>query len=157
MEYDKEFEDYCMLSDITGRARDFAYNIWQAARSSKPEKQQIELKGGEWSIPGDFDVFHARTREKYRLSGHERKTEADAKKAAEAMRKRDRLAAFVYEHCGYEGEYKRKVCDNYIYLDMNGEYFFVQEDEFPYLCKQYMPEETAIWLCEKLNSGEIVL
>ena len=148
--YDKEFEDYfynatCKQGDSY---KDKMYYVWQAARAYKPEKEIVELQGGEYCVPIDFPD---------RSSGRERKTESDANKAAQAMRKRDRLAAFVYEHCGYECDYEIKGCDHYIYSDMNGEYFHVQEDEFPDLCKQYMPEETAIWLCEKLNSGEIVL
>ena len=154
--YDKEFEEffikiyYAKASDKLSIAelRELAYLVWKAARETKPEKKTIELEGGMY-----FTNIHGTATQ----SGQERKTEEDAIKAAELMRKRDRLAAFVYEHCGFEGEYKRQECDHYIYSGMNGEYSYVQEDEFPDLCKQYMPEDTAIWLCEKLNSGEIVL
>ena len=147
MEYDKEFENFWDKSELPFKTpKEFAYLIWQSSRAQKPEKQTIELQGGKHFVSTGLPD---------RQSGRERKTEEDAKKAAQAMRKRDRLAAFVYEHCGFEEEWGEQ-CNNYIYID-DGEYFFVQEDEFQDLCKQYMPESTAIWLCEKLNSGEIVL
>ena len=155
--YDKEFEEFWDNSVVPFKTqKDFAYLIWQSARAPKPKQETIELKGGEWSIPGDLYVFHEVTRKNYRDSGHERKTEEDAKKAAEAMRKRDRLAAFVYEHCGYEGEWIKGNCNCYIYLFYET-YKYNIEDCFPDLCKQYMPEATAKWLCEKLNSSKIVL
>ena len=136
--YDKEFEEFW---------KDIAYVIWQSARATKPEKQSIELKGGEVGVYTSVLNYN---------NGRDRKTEKDAQKAAEPMLKRDRLAAFVYEHCGFEGEWMDNG-NNYYLFSVDGVYDYVLEDEFPDLCKQYMPEETAIWLCEKLNSGEIVL
>lgn len=152
--YDQEFEDLWNNKYAGPATKEIAYEFWQAARRSN--KQTIELKGGVWSIPGDFDVYSTGTRENYRRSGHERNTLDAVKKAAELMRKRDRLAAFVYEHSGFEAEFGEQ-CNHYIYIDNDNEYCYVPEDEFPDLCKQYMPEETAKWLCEKLNSEEIVL
>ena len=149
--YDKDFEKFWnnirKIELQFKPPKDFAYLIWQSARATKPEKQSIELEGGE------FDVY---TSVLNNNNGRDRKTEKDAQKAAEPMLKRDRLAAFVYEHCGVESEFGEK-CNYYIYIDSDDEYCYVPEDEFPDLCKQYMPKETAIWLCEKLNSGEIVL
>ena len=156
MDYDQDFEDLWNSRYAWPPVKKTYYEVWQAAKATKPEKQKIELQGGVWAITGYLYVFHEVTCKKYRDSGRERKTEADAKKAAEAMRRRDRLAAFVYEHCGFEAEWG-KQCNHYIYIDNDGEYCYVPEAEFPVLCKQYMPKETAIWLCEKLNSGEIVL
>lgn len=146
--YDKEFEEFWGASEFQFiMPKYFAYAIWQSARSHNPEKQSIKLEGG------DFGVYTALLNNN---NGRERKTQSDANQAAQAMLKRDRLAAFVYEHCGFEEEFGEE-CDYYIYIDADGEYCYVPEDEFPDLCKQYMPEATAIWLCEKLNSGEIVL
>ena len=155
--YDQEFEKFWdlqkgALTDI----KSFAYLAWKAAIETKPENKKIELEGGEWFINGNNEIFTGDSSCDYRNSGHERKTKEDTIKAAELMRKRDRLAAFVYEHCGFEGEWNYE-CNHYIYIDADGEYCHVPEDEFPDLCKQYMPKDTAIWLCEKLNSGEIVL
>ena len=156
MEYDKEFDKFWESSYKGSKElKKIAYSVWEAAKAPKPEQKTIDLEGGEWYINQISNVVNYHSSKGSRLAGRERKTEEDAKKAAEAMRKRDRLAAFVYEHCGFEEEWGEQ-CNNYIYID-DGEYFFVQEDEFQDLCKQYMPESTAIWLCEKLNSGEIVL
>ena len=142
--YDKDFENFWNKSEFPFKTpKDFAYVIWQAAKAPK----HIQLEGGK------FGVYTSLLNNN---NGRDRKTEKDAQKAAEPMLKRDRLAAFVYEHCGVEGEWNYE-CNHYIYIDDDGEYCYVPEDEFPDLCKQYMPEETAIWLCEKLNSGEIVL
>lgn len=149
--YDKEFEEFWGASEFQFiMPKYFAYAIWQSARSHNPEKQSIKLEGG------DFGVYTALLNNN---NGRERKTKEDAEKAAQAMLKRDRLAAFVYEHCGFEEEFIEGSQDNFfIYYDYEQDiYDWAYEDGFPDLCKQYMPEATAIWLCEKLNSGEIVL
>lgn len=156
MDYDQDFEDLWNSRYAWPPVKKTYYEVWQAAKATKSKKQQIELEGGDFSIAGNSTVVFCKTSKDYSSAGHERKTKEDAKKAAEAMRKRDRLAAFVYEHCGFEAEWG-KQCNHYIYIDNDGEYCYVPEAEFPVLCKQYMPQETAIWLCEKLNSGEIVL
>lgn len=160
--YEKEFEDYY---DIKGFAccvtKKVAYDFWKHGQQHKPEpkKEKIELVGGDWVITGDntthFFVNIAKDR-KLLLSGKLRKTQADAEKAATAMRKRDRLAAYVYEHCGHEGEWGRYSCWS-IGVAMSGLYIITMDGLEPFLCKQYMPEKTAEWLCEKLNSGEIEL
>ena len=145
--YDKEFEELWNSRYAWPAVKKTYYEFWQAAKSLKPEKKKIELEGGRYIIaPKDGFVD----------AGLSRKTEADAIKARDMITRRNRLAAFVYEHCGFEGEFGEK-CNYYMCIDVDGYYCFVKDDEFHDLCKQYMPEETAIWLCEKLNSGEIVL
>ena len=152
MEYDQEFEDYFYNATCKQgySYKDKMYQVWQAARACKPGKKVIELEGGMYFI----NVLGSTTQ-----VGQERKNEVDAIKAAELMRKRDRLAAFVYEHCGYDYEFIEGSQDNFFiyYDDEQDIYDWAYEDGFPDLCKQYMPEATAIWLCEKLNTGEIVL
>ena len=155
--YDKDFEKFWNETELQFKTpKDFAYVIWQSARATKPEKQPIELEGGEWFINSYGEEQELVSTTQYRILGKERKTEADATKAAELMRKRDRLAAFVYEHCGDEGEFKEGVC-NYSIIGPVEKTYFIFKDNEPDLCKQYMTKDTAIWLCEKLNSGEIVL
>lgn len=150
MEYDQEFEDYWKDKHIYNSfVKDIAYKAWQAAKSPKPEQKTIELQGGNFRI--------TTVGVESKQAGLERKTDADAKKASELMRKRDRLAAFVYEHCGFEYEFKEHNFNYYIYIDCDGKHEKLVDSVEPDLCKQYMPEETASWLCEKLNSGEIVL
>ena len=163
MEYDQEFENYWekKIAEVElSILKPFAEMVWkdikQSAKSHKPEKQLIDLQGGEWLINTITNAVNCTSSEAIRLSGLERKTEADANKSAKHMRKRDRLAAFVYEHCGVDYEWVENGNNYYLFSD-NGVYGYDIEDEFPDLCKQYMPQETAIWLREKLNSGEIVL
>ena len=142
--YDQEFEEFWDKSELPFKTpKDFAYLIWQAAKAPK----QIQLEGGAYTIVQRDGLI---------VAGLSRKTFDEAKKARDMITRRNRLAAFVYEHCGVEGEWNYE-CNHYIYIDADGEYCYVPEDEFPDLCKQYMPKETAKWLCEKLNSGEIVL
>ena len=142
--YDQEFDEFWDKSELPFKTpKDFAYVIWQAAKAPK----HIQLEGGPYTIVQRDGLI---------VAGLSRKTFDQAKKAGDMITRRNRLAAFVYEHCGYEGEWKEGVCNSYIYLYGETHKYNIEES-FPDLCKQYMPEATAIWLCEKLNSGEIVL
>lgn len=158
MDYDQDFEDLWNSRYAWPPVKKTYYEVWQAAKATKSKKQQIELEGGDFLIAGNSTVAFCKTSKDYSSAGHERKTKEDAKKAAEAMRRRDRLAAFVYEHCGFEGEWDIDNCNCFIYYDISKDkHKYAFEDDITDLCKQYMPEATAKWLCEKLNSGEIVL
>ena len=159
MEYDKEFDKFWESSYKGSKElKKIAYSVWEAAKAPKPEQNTIDLEGGEWYLDTiSTTVVNFHSSKGSRLAGRERKTEEYAKKAAEHMRKRDRLAAFVYEHCGFEGEFIEGGENYYIFLDIDEEYDYTKEYEYPDICKQYMPESTARWLCEKMNSGEIVL
>ena len=117
-----------------------------------------EPEGGRFYIIGSGDVAHYESQDAYRLFGIERKTREQAEKACDKMRVFNRLHAYVDEACGgydfivggaenycivYDHDLKQFTTDKWISVQYTG--------------LVYMPRQTAIELCEKLNSGEVVL
>ena len=114
----------------------------EAFKSWRPE-------GGGYTIYTDGEVLKAASSRIYAKFGTERKTR-------DKMRVFNRLLAYVDEFCG---GYEFAVGEDNCYVSRNRRSgFFVGAD---CTCndtgKVYMPEQTAIELCEKLNSGEVVL
>jgi len=125
-------------------------------RENVTEKKVLELEGGDWAMRSVGDVVHCLTPifwPKHRT----RKTEERAERAAKQALRRDTLAAWVDQHSGHDGSIGTNTTW-YIAVSQKGIYrAFDNSSMDTDVCNIYMSEETARWLCEKLNSGEIVL
>ncbi len=151
---DPEFEKYISQLDVQ-TVKEIIYSAWQTVKAKQEKTTSLELEGGWWWIDRAGKARNSTSTKSTRLSVRERKTKEAAERAAKLMLKRDVLQAWVDQHCGgYEIKEGGKNC---FIFSGNGEYTYGIADRGSVLGAVYMPEETAIWLCEKLNNGEIVL
>jgi hypothetical protein len=125
------------------------------------EVEQWEPKGGRWYIRFGWQVREALSSEGYRLFGLEYQTQAQATKAAKAMRTHNRLLAYVAEHApGYEADWRDGEEGKwFVYFDHVDEHRYIADSECGCedIGKVYMPETVAKELARKLSSGEVVL
>jgi len=114
-----------------------------------------EPEGGDYYVRDNGDVLDCPTDSGTKLFGTERKTREQAEKARDKMRVFNRLLAYVDEACG--GYDFVMDGDNY-YIELNNGVYIMDFDvNFMKVGAIYMPEQVAIELCKKLNSGEVVL
>jgi len=111
-------------------------------------------EGGEYYILGSGEVRYYESHNAIKLFGTERKTREQAEKARDKMRVFNRLLAYV-------DEFAKDDSDNYYtvgLIDSPNEYdWFGHDSRVKVIGAVYMPKQAAIELCEKLNSGEVVL
>ncbi len=125
----------------------------------KPVKpKQMELEGGDWYVSLDFGAIeYNKSSDISRRNGIERKTEELAIKAYEQVIQYSRLLAFAHE-IGGDYEFIMENSNYYIYYDLVTKNYQISIDVYVNdISKVYMSSETAQIICEKLNSGEIVL
>jgi len=114
-----------------------------------------EPEGGEYYILGSGEVRYYESHNAIKLFGTERKTRKAAEKARDKMRVFNRLLAYVDEACG---GYEFVVDGDNYYIELNNGVYIMDFDvNFMKVGAIYMPEQVAIELCKKLNSGEVVL
>jgi len=114
-----------------------------------------EPEGGDYYVRDNGDVLDCPTDSGTKLFGTERKTREQAEKARDKMRVFNRLLAYVDEFADDSTTDKWRIY--HISLLNNGTYGWHREESLRSLCTVYMPKQVAIDLCEKLNSGEVVL
>jgi hypothetical protein len=113
-----------------------------------------EPKKGEWFVSSRGDVYRTTTRHCTKLFGTERQTKEAGEKASVSMRRFNRLLAYHDEFApGFEFQHGVRNC--YMYLIDNLWQVGVTTTFSP--TNVYFPPWVANNLCNKLNSGEVVL
>lgn len=120
------------------------------------EIKKWEPMKGKYTINVLGEVINARCDESNGGFGMERNSIEEANKALIEMRKFNRLLAYRDEFApDYEYKsYQRNYC--VFYCHAIGAWGY-REDSGYQSVQVYMPEQVAIELCEKLNSGEVEL
>lgn len=130
----------------------------QKALSAMPEKW--EPKGGEWLVDlfGEACTTSMMARE-ISAFGASYTTREQAEKASKAMRAHNRLLAYVAEFApDWELGCDKGVERYYVYFDLaRMEYAHWYDVYTKNMGTVYMPENVAIELASKLNSGEVEL
>jgi hypothetical protein len=120
-----------------------------------------EPEGGDFLIKVNGRIALAcvpsEHKENARKFGTLRKTEEQAKKAAEKMRKVNRLLAYVDEACGGYDFVAGSSNTHVLYDHRSKAWVPSAKDDYEVAGAVYMPREVARELVKKLNSGEVVL
>lgn len=129
----------------------------QKALSVIPDKWEPE--GGEFYIWANCSIERGHSDPDYRAFGTEYATREQAEKAAKAMRAHNRLLAYVAEFAtDWESGCDKGVERYYVYFDLaRMKYAHCYDVYTKNMCTVYMPENVAIELASKLNSGEVEL
>jgi hypothetical protein len=133
------------------------------ANVNTPEKEVIELwePKGCWYVDTGGDIhegfggFTSNTK-----FGNYFLTKESANKAVVAMRKHNRLLAYVSEHApGYEPDWSNPRSSKWFveFCHSSNLWFVSYHNYWERLGVVYMPEEITKKLCEDLNSGRVVL
>ena len=147
------------LQRIEEMERQLAALKAEVAQEAKP-KQWRPQAGGFYVDDSGFvaeAVSHLINSQDF---GTERKTREAAKKAAAAMRTHNRLLAYVAEFApdwepDWSNEYQLKT--EVVFDSHHGEWVIENSVDCSSPSVVYMPEHVAKELCDKLNSGEVVL
>jgi len=124
-----------------------------AQTEQKPK--QWEPKKGEWFVGSSGKVYQNTTLNNTKLFGMERQTKEAAEKAAVSMRRFNRLLAYRDE---FAPDYVFQVGGRNHYFFTSGKYWKTEiHGECRLLGVVYFPEDVALELCRKLNSGEVIL
>lgn len=115
-----------------------------------------EPKGGDWFINIYGNAENYQSEEKTKSFGTERETKELAEKAAIEMRKFNRLLAYHDEFCP-DFEFIVSHENYYIYFNEDDKKWGTYRDYSYKHIQVYFPENTAIELVKKLNSGEVEL
>lgn len=121
----------------------------------KPKPKQWEPKAGSWCVFADGRVLDGESDRLVRSFGVERETKELAEQAAVAMRRFNRLLAYRDEFAsGYIFQYGGVNC--YVFArDQTWGVGSHTKNQSP--AEVYFPEQVALELCCKLNSGEVLL
>lgn len=133
----------------------------KAEVAQEAKQKQWEPEGGEFLchhtgfiVDLNEDDFASK------INGCAYKTEMQAEKAAAAMRTHNRLLAYVAEFApDWEPDWSdRRMIKCHVFFDYTrNEWAYDLAYSGIYACAVYMPQNVAIELCRKLNSGEVVL
>jgi len=125
----------------------------QIAELEKPK--EWEPKSGKWVISSNGRVMKTITMTKSQLFGTERPTEEQAERAVIAMRRFNRLLAYRDEFApGYIFQYGGL---NYYIFAQDRSWLVGSTSLNNSPTNIYFPEHVALALCDKLNSGEVIL
>lgn len=130
------------------------------AADNKPEIVPWVPKGGQYWISGESLVEAYPTRDapkEYILASTVRDNKQQAEKAAAEIRKFSRLLAYRDE---FAPDYKPYFeCDDgkAKIIFVSGKYYMLKDIFSQNVATVYFPEDVAIELVKKLNSGEVVL
>lgn len=139
---------------LRGRDRSALYDV------EPPEKKKWKPQGGWWYVTDNGEVYDCYPDAAYKTFGTAYPTKKAAEKAAEAMRKHNRLLAYVSEFdAGWEADWDD---DNqfkyYVYYGYPSKGWHVGQCCVTEVAgRVYMSEQCAEGLAEKLNSGEVEL
>lgn len=121
------------------------------------ESKQWHPIGGEYCITPTGDVSMAPSDTDYGAFGTERPTKEQAEKARDEMRAFNRLLAYRDE---FDPDFEYDDGWNfYIEIDIDDSRKYTYDSDMNYkrVGVVYMSEKVAEELCDKLNSGEVVL
>ena len=114
---------------------------------------------GQWYVAGNGEVWKNPSPHNC-VFGNAFPTEEAAEKAAEAMRRHNRLLAYVAEFDGdWEPDWSMDLQEKfYVYYNHNDSKWRFSWNNYSQQAEQvYMSKECAEGLANKLNSGEVVL
>lgn len=129
----------------------------EVEREEKPK--QWDPKGGEWYYASNGAMTGV-TNKKTRDYGIERQTKEQAEADYELARAYNRLLAYKAEFDAdfvpdWDDEGQKKFC---VYMDHRSQRFeYFYNDSHYTLTAVYFSEQAAKELCDKLNTGEVVL
>ena len=124
------------------------------------EIEKWSPKSGKWAIDSDGDIFQWETTLATREFGTEYQTEEQAIKARDAMRKHNRLLAWLSENDdGWVADWDNKRQEKYfVYYDAYSKnYKILFHIEHVLLIVVYMSKANAKKLCDLLNRGIVEL
>jgi hypothetical protein len=133
----------------------------QQMRQELESPKQWEPEGGDWliSMQGVVIDKSPSAYADWTTLGVKRPTHQQALRAATAMREHDRLLAYVDEHApDYVADWSNSDGKWYVYYDCHVHKYTMQSNTYAnILGAVYMPRSVATTLCNRLNSGEVVL
>lgn len=156
---EEDFEQF-YASATQSQIKALAHAAWSdgnKAQETAVEKKVLTLKGGRYYVHPNGDVYEGMSQDASRTAGLERATRDLAVKAAIKRLERDRLAAWVVEHSGEEYDFAVQRGGYFIGQEEGGRYYVGNHYISHIVGTVYMSKVTAVWICEKLNTGEIVL
>lgn len=129
----------------------------RAEVGQEAKAKRWEPKGGDWYY-SSRGAIQWKTENTARLFGIERQTTEQAEADYKLARAYNRLLAYKAEFdADFVPDWDNGEWDKYYLFSEDGVWHFSNTLKCPMLCAVYFSEQAAKDLCDKLNSGEVVL